>query len=73
MENLIRYIDNLYKWSTQTPQFAKTFYNEAFGAFQFYILDRGLSGDEYTELETLWNTKYRPNFEAIIYGGAENA
>lgn len=69
MEKLINYIDTLYKWSVQTPNEAKTFFNQAFGAVQFYIIEHNLSGEEYTELETKWNETLRPTFEAIMYGG----
>lgn len=69
MEKLISYINTLYKWSVQTPNEAKVFFNQAFGAVQFYIIEHNLSGEEYTELETKWNETLRPAFEAIIYGG----
>ena len=69
MEKLINYINTLYKWSVQSPESAKTFFNQAFGAVQFYIVEHNLSGEEYTELETKWNGTLRPAFEAIMYGG----
>ena len=71
MEKLINYIDTLYNWSVQTPNEAKTFFNQAFGAVQFYIIEHNLSGEEYADLENKWNVVFRPAFEAIIYGGAE--
>ena len=73
MEKLINYIEMELKWAKQTPEHAHTFFNQAFGALQFYIIEHTLRGDEYAELETLWNEKYRPQFEAIMYGSADNA
>ena len=70
METLFNHIETLLKWSAQTPEHAKTFFNQAFGALQFYIIEHSLSADEYADLETKWNTTYKPSFEAIIYGGA---
>lgn len=69
MEKLINYIDTLYKWSVQTPNEAKTFFNQASGAVQFYIIEHNLSGEEFTYLEDEWNAVFRPAFEAIMYGG----
>ena len=71
METLLHHIETLLKWASQTPDHAKTFFNQAFGALQFYIIEHNLSGDEFTALETKWNTTYKPSFEAIMYGGAE--
>ena len=71
MEKLIQYIETHLKWARQTPDSAKIFFNQAFGAVQFYIIEHGLSNAEFTMLETKWNTIYKPEFEAIIYGGAE--
>lgn len=70
MEKLINYIENLLKWTKETPEHAKTFFNQAFGALQFYIIEHNLSADEYAELETKWNETYKPAFEAVMYGGA---
>jgi hypothetical protein len=72
MEKLIDYIEMVLKWTKQTPQYAHTFFNQAFGALQFYIIEQNISGDKFAELETLWNEKYRPQFEEIMYGGAKN-
>ena len=69
MEKLLQYIENHLKWSAQTPEHAKTFFNQAFGAVQFYMIEHSLTGDEFTELETKWNETYKPAFEAIMYGG----
>lgn len=69
MEKLINYIDMLYKWSVQTPNEAKTFFNQAFGAVQFYVFEHHLSGEEFNYLEDEWNAVFRPAFEAIMYGG----
>ena len=71
MEKLINYINTLYKWSVQSPESAKTFFNQAFGAVQFYVVEHNLSGEEYTELETKWLETFRPAFEAIMDGGVE--
>jgi len=71
MEKLLQHIETLLKWASQTPDYAKTFFNQAFGALQFYIIEHNVSDDEYTILETKWNTTYKPSFEAIMYGGAE--
>lgn len=73
MEKLINYIEMELKWTKQTPQYAHTFFNQAFGALQFYFIEQGISGDEFAELENLWNEKYRPQFEEIMYGGENNA
>ena len=73
METLLHHIETLLKWASQTPDHAKTFFNQAFGALQFYIIEHNLSGDEYTTLETKWTTTYKPSFEAIMYGGNVNA
>lgn len=73
MKKLINYIEMELKWTNQTPEHAHTFFNQAFGALQFYIIEHSLNGDEFAELENLWNEKYRPQFEAIMYGGADNA
>lgn len=69
MEKLINYIDMLYKWSVRTPNEAMTFFNQAFGAVQFYIFEHNLSGEEFNYLEDEWNAVFRPAFEALIYGG----
>jgi hypothetical protein len=69
MEKLLQHIETLLKWASQTPDHAKTFFNQAFGALQFYIIEHNLSNSEFSALETKWNTTYRPAFEAIIYGG----
>lgn len=63
MEQLFNYIDNLLKWSKQTPAAAETFFNQAFGAVQFYILEHNLSAEDFTALENKWNQVYRPQFE----------
>ena len=70
MEQLLNYIETLLKWASETPDNAKVFFNQAFGALQFYIIEHGLSADEYADLEIKWNTTYKPSFEAIMYGGA---
>ena len=70
MEKLFQYIENHLKWASQTPDHAKTFFNQAFGALQFYIIDHNIYDEEFTILETKWNTTYKPAFEAIMYGGA---
>lgn len=69
MEKLLQYIENHLKWASQTPDHAKTFFNQAFGALQFYIIEHSLSNDEYIALEAKWNYTYKPAFEAIMYGG----
>lgn len=73
MEKLINYIEMELKWAKQTPQYAHTFFNQAFGALQFYIIEQNIGGDEFAELEKLWNKKYRSQFEEIMYGGEHNA
>jgi hypothetical protein len=73
MDKLLNHIETLLKWANQTPDHAKTFLHQAFGALQFYIIEHGLSASEYVDLETKWNTTYRPAFEAIMYGGDVNA
>ncbi len=73
MEKLINYIENHLKWARQTPDAAKIFFNQAFGAVQFYIIEHNLYDAEFTALETKWNETYKPAFEAIMYGGADNA
>ena len=73
MKKIINFIEMEFKWAKQTPEHANTYFGQAFGALQFYIIEHSLRGDEYAELETLWNEKYRPQFEAIMYGGADNA
>lgn len=69
MEKLLQYIETHLKWASQTPDHAQTFFNQAFGAVQFYMIEHSLSGDEFTTLETKWNETYKPAFEAIMYGG----
>ena len=49
MEKLIDYIEMELKWTKQTPQYAHTFFNQAFGALQFYIIEQGSSGDEFAD------------------------
>lgn len=71
MEKLINYIDTLYKWSIQSPESATTFFNQAFGAVQFYIVEHNLSNEEFADIENKWNVVFRPAFEAIMYGGAK--
>ncbi len=68
MEKLLSYIGNLLSWASQTPEYATTFFNQAFGAVQFYIIEHDLRGNQYAELETKWNETYKPAFEAIMYG-----
>jgi hypothetical protein len=70
MEQLLQYIETLLAGASRTPDYAKTFFSQAFGALQFYIIEHSLSADEYADLETKWNTTYKPSFEAIMYGGA---
>lgn len=69
MEKLINYINQQLNWAKDTPQYAEAFFHNAFGALQFYIVANDLRGTEYAELETLWNETYRPQFEALVYGG----
>ena len=69
MEKLLQYIENHLKWASQTPDQAKTFFNQAFGAVQFYIIEHSLSNSEFSALETKWNTTYKPAFEAIMNRG----
>ena len=71
MEKLLQFIETHLKWASQTPESARVFYDQAFGAVQFYIIDHNLHGKEFTDLEAKWNTTYQPAFEAIIYGGVE--
>lgn len=67
MEKLINYIEMELKWTKQTPEHAHTFFNQAFGALQFYIIEHGLSSAEFSELETKWNEYYKPQFEEVMY------
>lgn len=67
MERLIVYIENLLKWSKQTPSSAQNFFHQAFGAVQFYIVEHDISSDEFKELEAKWNDVYRPQFEEVMY------
>lgn len=69
MEKLINHIETLLKWANQTPIYATAFFYQAFGAVQFYILEHNLSTEEFTTLETKWNTTYKPSFEAVMNGG----
>lgn len=69
MEKLLNYIETLLKWASETPGHAKVFFNQAFGALQFYIIEHNLSVDEYANLEIKWNTTYKPSFEVIMYRG----
>lgn len=69
MEKLISFIEMQLKWAKSETETANSNFHNAFGALQFYILEHSLSGDEYAELETLWNETYRPQFEAIVYWG----
>lgn len=69
MEKLINHISTLLNWAKETPSHAIAFFHQAFGAVQFYMIDHDLRGNQYAELETLWNETYRPQFEALIYGG----
>lgn len=71
MEKLIQFIETQLKWAKLETETANSNFHSAFGALQFYILEHSLSGDEYVELETLWNETYRPQFEAIVYWGEE--
>ena len=73
MEKLTNHINTLLKWSKETPEHARAFFNQAFGALQFYIIEHNLSNAEYTDLETKWNETYKPAFETIMYGGDVNA
>jgi hypothetical protein len=67
MEKLLQYIENHLKWASQTPDHAKTFFNQAFGALQFYIIEHNLYDAEFTALETKWNEVHRPQFEEVMY------
>lgn len=69
MEKLIDFINQQLKWAKDTPQYAEAFFHNAFGALQFYIVANDLRGTEYAELESQWNETYRPQFEALVYGG----
>ena len=69
MEKLINFIEMQLNWAKQTPNTADAFFHNAFGALQFYIIEHNLSSAEFAELETLWNTTYRPQFEELVYGG----
>ena len=70
MEKLISYINLQLKWAKDTPQYADSFFHNAFGALQFYIFANDLCGTDYAELKSKWNETYRPQFEALVYGGA---
>ena len=67
METLLQYIGNLLTWARQTPDHAIAFFHQAFGAVQFYMIEHDLRGNQYAELETLWNETYRPQFETLVY------
>ena len=69
MEKLINFINQQLLWAKQTPVNAIVFFHNAFGALQFYMIEHDLRGTQYAELETLWNETYRPQFEALSYGG----
>jgi hypothetical protein len=73
MEKLISYIEMELKWAKLEPKTAESNFHNAFGAVQFYAIEHTLGGKEYTELETMWNGTYRPQFEALLWGGTENA
>ena len=69
MDKLINYIEMQLKWAKLETETANSNFHNAFGALQFYIFEHSLTGKEYSELETLWNETYRPQFEAIVYWG----
>lgn len=69
MNKLINFINQQLTWAIQTPDHANAFFHNAFGALQFYMIEHDLRGNEYAELETLWNETYKPAFEFVMYGG----
>ena len=71
MEKLINFIEMQLKWAKETPENANSFFHNAFGALQFYIVEHSLNDTDYAELESKWNHKYRPLFEGIIYAPIE--
>lgn len=69
MEKLINYLDILLGYAKRTPLCVRTFYDCAFGAVEFYIFEHPVTASECDEVETLWNETYKPQFEALMYGG----
>ena len=64
MEKLINYMSARLAVASRHPEYARTNFDQAFGALCYHIeLD---SSDE-DKLISLWEHTYRPSFEAIIY------
>lgn len=65
MKTLKNYLDYTLKAAQNTCFDAKTFYNQAFGAVQYHLIQ--FPQDE-CKVIAMWEDKYEPMFEKEIYG-----
>ena len=64
MEKLINYMSARLAVASRYPEYARTNFDQAFGALCYHI---ELNPSDEDKLIPLWDKTYRPSFEAIIY------
>lgn len=62
---LIRFLDRQLKYADGIFDSPKTAFDQAFGGVQLFC---ELNPDLECEAVNLWNDKYKPQFEKIVYG-----
>lgn len=68
METLITLLDRHLDWCKTLAcsySLKRTYFDQAFGMLTMFC---SIYPDQYTEAEKLWDEKYRPAFEAILWG-----
>ena len=64
MDKLINYMSARLAVASRYPEYARTNFDQAFGALCYHI---ELNPSDEDNLVSLWEKTYRPSFEAIIY------
>ena len=66
-EKLIAYFNRQMLNMEINPTERRTYFNHAFGALEFACMTLN-NWDKESELIDLWNEKWKPKFEAKVYG-----
>lgn len=66
MDKIVEYITARLAVASRYPEYARTNFDQAFGALCYHII---LNPADESQLVSLWENTYKPSFEAILYGG----
>ena len=66
MENIINFIERKLDASRRYPQYANTFFSQAFGALEYHC---AVHPENESDLICVWKETYYDAFNAIIFGG----